>query len=166
MLITTALAARRLGVAHERLLDWVARKLLPIAGEDEEGRVLLREHVVQERGEALANEVPERLRSPRLRCLAADPTPARVLHCGCVFEAYAQPDAEPLFRCAEARALDATARLAEAFAATVPGDLFFGHLAKITRDAFARHFRESGGPPGAAPRPDDPSGTHLQARVT
>ena len=54
MLMTTALAARRLGVSHERLLDWVARKLLPIAGEDEEGRVLLREPVVMERGEALA----------------------------------------------------------------------------------------------------------------
>ena len=52
MLITTSLAAQRLGVSHERLLGWIARKLLPIAGEDEEGRILLREPIVAERGEA------------------------------------------------------------------------------------------------------------------
>ena len=118
MLITTALAAHQLGVPHERLLDWVARKLLPIAGEDEEGRVLLREHVVVERGEVLAAEVPERLRSPRLRRLWARGVRAHVLRCGCAFAADPQPHAEPLICCAEARALDATARLAEAFAAT------------------------------------------------
>ena len=139
MLITTALAAHQLGVPHERLLDWVARKLLPIAGEDEEGRVLLREHVVVERGEVLAAEVPERLRSPRLRRLWARGVRAHVLRCGCAFAADPQPHAEPLICCAEARALDATARLAEAFAATVPGDLFFRRLAEVTRDAFTRH---------------------------
>jgi hypothetical protein len=143
MLMTTALAARRLGVTHERLLGWVARKLLPIAGEDEEGRVLLREHLVADRGEALAAEAPERLRSPRLRQLCADPTRPRVLPCGCLFAADAEPDAEPLIRCVDARALDATARLAGAFAAAGPADLFFHRLAEVTRTALARHFAGS-----------------------
>jgi hypothetical protein len=93
MLITTNLAACRLGVAHEHVLGWIARRLLPIAGEDEEGRVLLREHVVVERGELLAAEAPEPLRSPRLRQLWADPTRPRVLPCGCAFSSDADPDA-------------------------------------------------------------------------
>jgi hypothetical protein len=144
MLLTTALAAQRLGVAHERLLSWVARKLLPIAGEDEEGRVLLQGYLVAERGEALAAEAPERLRSPRLRQLWADPTRPRVLPCGCVLGADADPNAEPLIRCVDARALDATARLAAAFAAVAPADLFFRRLTDVTRAALARHLA---GPP-------------------
>ena len=123
MLITTNLAACRLGVAHERLLGWIARKLLPIAGEDEEGRVLLREHVVAERGEMLTAESPELLRSPRLRQRWADPTRPRVLPCGCTFSS--EPDAEPLIRCYDARALEANARLADALAAAAPDDAFF-----------------------------------------
>ena len=142
MLITTALAARRLGVTHERLLGWVARKLLPIAGEDEEGRVLLREHLVAERGEALAAEAPERLRSPRLRQTWADPTRPRVLPCGCLFAADAESNAEPLIRCVDARALDATARLAGALAAVAPADFFFHRLAEVTRAALARHLAD------------------------
>jgi hypothetical protein len=113
MLMTTALAARRLGVTHERLLGWVARKLLPIAGEDEEGRVLLREHLVAERGEVLTAEAPELLRSPRLRKLSTDSTRPRVLPCGCAFASDADPDAEPFILCVDARALEATARLAD-----------------------------------------------------
>ena len=139
MLITTNLAACRLGVAHERLLGWIARKLLPIAGEDEEGRVLLREHVVAERGEALTAEAPELLRSPRLRQLWADPTRPRVLPCGCAFSSDADPDAEPLIRCVDARALEATARLADALAAAGPGDAFFSRLTEVARAALARH---------------------------
>jgi hypothetical protein len=149
MLMTTALAARRLGVAHERLLDWVAQKLLPIAGEDEEGRVLLREHVIVERGEALAAEVPERLRSPRLRRLWASAAQPHTLPCGCVFAADAAMNTEPLIRCADARALDATARLAAALAAAAPGDLFFRRLAEVTRVALACHFA---GPAGDVSR--------------
>ncbi len=139
MLITTNLAACRLGVAHERLLGWIARKLLPIAGEDEEGRVLLREHVVAERGEVLTAEAPELLRSPRLRQLWADPTRPRVLPCGCAFSSDADPDAEPLIRCVDARALEATARLADALAAAASGDAFFSRLTEVTRAALARH---------------------------
>jgi hypothetical protein len=142
MLMTTALAARRLGVTHERLLGWVAQKLLPIAGEDEEGRVLLREYLVAERGEVLTAEAPELLRSPRLRQLWADPTRPRVLPCGCAFssDADADPDAEPLIRCVDARALEATARLADALAVAAPGDAFFSRLAEVTRAALARHY--------------------------
>jgi hypothetical protein len=139
MLMTTALAARRLGVTHERLLGWIARKLLPIAGEDEEGRVLLREHVVADRGEALAAEAPELLRSPRLRQLWADPTRPRVLPCGCAFSSDPDPDVEPLIQCVDARALEATARLADAMAAVAPCDAFFRRLAEVTRAALARH---------------------------
>jgi hypothetical protein len=143
--MTTTLAARRLGVAHERLLDWVARKLLPIAGEDEAGRVLLREHVVLERGEALAAGMPEGLRSPRLRRLWTNAARPRVLACGCVFAADAAPNAEPLIRCSDAHALDATTRLAEALVAAAPDDLFFSRLAEVARDALACHLAGAAG---------------------
>lgn len=139
MLLTTTLAARLLGVAHERVLGWIASKLLPIAGEDEEGRILLREHMALERGEALAAEVPERLRSPRLRRVWATGTRPRVLHCGCAFAADATSNSEPLIRCADAHALEATARLAEAFVAAAPGELFFRRLADVARYALAWH---------------------------
>ncbi len=153
MLMTTALAARRLGVTHERLLDWVARKLLPIAGEDEEGRVLLREHVVSERGQALAARVPEQLRSPRLRQLLAADARARVLRCGCAYAADATPNSEPLIRCADAHALEATARLAEAFLVAAPDEQFFYRLAKVTRDALACHLAGPAGDNSPEPVP-------------
>jgi hypothetical protein len=150
MLLTTTLAARQLGVPHERLLGWVARQLLPIAGEDEEGRVLLNEYILAERGEALAADAPDRLRSPRLRQLWASPNPSRVLPCGCVFAT----DTDPLIRCADARALGVTVRLAEALAATRPGDPFLSRLADVSRDALTRHFallsQESAAAPASA----------------
>jgi hypothetical protein len=151
MLMTTTHAARRLGVPHERLLNWVARKLLPIAGEDEEGRVLLREHTVLERGEALAAEVPERLRSPRLRRLWANAARPRVLPCGCVFTPDVAPIGEPLIRCADANALEATARLAAAFAAVAPRERCFRRLADVTRDALACHLAGAAGDNSAEP---------------
>jgi len=150
MLMTTAFAAGRLGVSHERLLDWVARKLLPIAGEDEEGRVLLREPVVMERGEALAAETPERLRSPRLRQLWATSAPTRVLPCGCAFASDVTVNNEPLVRCADARGLEATARLAEALVAAAPSEPFFRQLAEVTRNALARHLDGSNRPEPAS----------------
>jgi hypothetical protein len=148
MLMTTSLAARRLGVAHERLLEWVARKLLPIAGEDEEGRVLLRENLVVERGEVLLAEVPEQLRSPRLRALWAAAARPRVLPCGCAFPPDIAPNSEPLIRCADAHALEATTRLAEAFAAVAPRDPFFRRLAEVTREALVSHLANEGAQSG------------------
>jgi len=139
MLLTTTHAARRLGVPHERLLGWVARRLLPIAGEDEEGRVLLREHILAERGEALVTDTPGLLRSPRLRRLWASPDSSRVLPCGCAFASGAGPNDEPLIRCADARALDTTTRLTEALAASAPDQPFFWRLAEVTRGALTRH---------------------------
>jgi hypothetical protein len=136
MLLTTSLAARRLGVPHERLLNWVARQLLPIAGEDEEGRVLLNEYVLAERGEALAADAPDRLHSPRLQRLWASSNQSRVLPCGCVFAT----DADPLIRCADARALGVVVRLAEALASAARDEPFFSHLADVSREALARHF--------------------------
>jgi len=151
MLMTTALAAYRLGITHERILDWIARKLLPIAGEDEEGRVLLREHVVLERGEALAAGAPERLRSPRLRQLWATAAPTRVLPCGCAFTSDVAPNNEPLIRCADARALEAITRVADAFVAAAPGEQFFRQLAEVTSNALACHVA---GPTGPEPASD------------
>jgi hypothetical protein len=63
-----------------------------------------------------------------------------VLPCGCVFSADAAMNTEPLVRCANAHALDAAARLAEALVAAAPGDLFFRRLAEVTRTALACHF--------------------------
>jgi hypothetical protein len=42
--------------------------------------------------------------------------------------------------CTDARALDATSRLAAAFVAAAPRDPFFRKLAEVTRNALAGHF--------------------------
>jgi hypothetical protein len=58
MLLTPRQVAARLGVSVERVLLWTREGLLPIAGQDEEGRPLFREHLVATRGAELAGRAP------------------------------------------------------------------------------------------------------------
>jgi hypothetical protein len=65
MLLTARQAADRLGVTVERVLNWTGEGRLPIAGQDEDGRELFREHVIATQGEALVAT----LMSPAVRKL-------------------------------------------------------------------------------------------------
>ena len=126
ILITASQAAERLEVSVQRVLAWAAQGALPIAGQDEDGRALFREHVIEGRGADLA--------AGRL-ILARPARPVMTLPCGCVVS----PDGEPLFRCALADRLDATALMAEALAAATPGDEQFRRLVEVTAAALDRH---------------------------
>jgi hypothetical protein len=67
------------------------------------------------------------------------------LPCGCTFPppaGAAKVDlATAIFLCRDARALEATAHIAAAFAAAAPADPFFARLAVVTREAFDKHLR-------------------------
>jgi predicted site-specific integrase-resolvase len=52
-MLTGSQAAERLGVSVQRVLRWAAEGRLPIAGQDEDGRALFREHVIETVGEDL-----------------------------------------------------------------------------------------------------------------
>jgi hypothetical protein len=58
LLLTGTQAAERLGVSVQCVLRWAAECRLPIAGQDEDGRALFREHVVETIGEDLVAARP------------------------------------------------------------------------------------------------------------
>jgi hypothetical protein len=65
LLLTGTQAAERLGVSVQRVMQWAAECRLPIAGQDEDGRALFREHVIETIGENLVAMVPPGGRRPR-----------------------------------------------------------------------------------------------------
>jgi hypothetical protein len=65
LLLTGTQAAERLGVSVQCVLHWAAKGRLPIAGQDEDGRALFREHVIETTGEDLVALVPAADRRPR-----------------------------------------------------------------------------------------------------
>ena len=54
LLLTASQAAARLGVPIQTVLGWAAAGELRIAGQDEDGRALFREAVIDSRGKELA----------------------------------------------------------------------------------------------------------------
>src|SRR5262249_25317678 len=58
LLLTASQAADRLGVSVERVLLWAADGRLRIAGQDEDGRALFREHIIETIGEDLVALTP------------------------------------------------------------------------------------------------------------
>jgi len=64
LLLTGTQAAERLGVSVQRVLQWAADGHLPIAGQDEDGRALFREHVIETTGENLVALIPSVDRRP------------------------------------------------------------------------------------------------------
>lgn len=143
VLLTPAQVAARLGIEgrSDIVADLLRRGLLPIAGQDEEGVPLIRQHYVEQRGSALlAGDFG--LLSPRLRRLAAaDLSPP--LLCGCAIDARDCP----IFLCRTGQALEAAARLAQAFIAAAPADPFFKRLGTVTAQALSTHLRGDGGRP-------------------
>jgi len=65
LLLTGTQAAERLGVSVQRVLHWAAEGRLPIAGQDEDGRALFREHVIETTGADLVARMPPAERWPR-----------------------------------------------------------------------------------------------------
>lgn len=65
LLLTATQAAERLGVSVQRISRWAAEGRLPIAGQDEDGRALFREHVIETSGEDLLALVRPGDRRPR-----------------------------------------------------------------------------------------------------
>jgi predicted site-specific integrase-resolvase len=65
MLLTARQAADRLGVTVERVLHWTGEGRLPIAGQDEDGRELFREHVIATKGQALVALAPPAVQKPQ-----------------------------------------------------------------------------------------------------
>jgi hypothetical protein len=130
--------AIRLGIKgrSDIVADLLRRGLLPIAGQDEEGVPLVRQHHIEQRGPALLARDFGALPSPRFRRLAIAELPP-LLPCGCAID---ERDG-PIFLCRTGRALEATARLAQAFIAAAPADPFFKRLAVVTAEAFSAHLR-------------------------
>jgi hypothetical protein len=140
LLLTPAQIAARLGIEgrSDIVADFLRRGLLPIAGQDEEGVPLVRQHYVEQRGLALLARDFGALRSPRLhRLVAADLPPP--LPCGCAIDQQGQPT----ILCRTGRALEVSALLAQAFLAAAPVDSFFVRLAAVTAKALLAHL--SGG---------------------
>jgi hypothetical protein len=135
LLLTPTQVAMRLGIdgRSDIVADLLRRGLLPIAGQDEEGVPLVRQHHVERRGPALLardfGALPSRFR----RLAIADLPPP--LPCGCAID---ERDG-PTFLCRTGRALEASAKLAQAFLAAAPADSFFKRLAVVTAEAFSAH---------------------------
>ena len=88
LLLTLSQAAQRLGVPPTRFYSWLARGLVPIAGQDEDGRALVRENTVARLSEKLAAGLaPETLVPKTIRFEGFPDTtrPATVLRAGASF---------------------------------------------------------------------------------
>jgi hypothetical protein len=123
---------------------------LRIAGQDEDGRALFRERVVDSRGEELAA-----LTQPALRPRGGKPSDKRLnsehgrpLQCGCNL------GRSPLHLCRTGAALNAALQLTETLAVALPDDPLVRRLAGLCREAVMKHLI----PPlrlAAAPAPHD-----------
>lgn len=144
LLMTAAEAADYLAVPIEAVALWLRDGRLLVAARGENGVPLIYRWRVERDGPRLAAQEPVRFAKDPLvgqkrRTLLIDP-PA--LECGCSF---ASPEGalarQPIFLCRTARALEASARLAQAFVTVAPHDPFFERLAAVTADALSAHLR-------------------------
>src|SRR5262245_9506284 len=135
LLLTASQAADRLGVSIERVLLWAAEGRLPIAGQDEDGRALFRERVVDSRGEELAaltlSGVRPRGGKPSDKRLNSERGPP--LPCGC------NPGRSPLHLCRTGAALNAALQLTETLAVAMPDDPLVRKLAGLCREGLMKH---------------------------
>jgi hypothetical protein len=158
LLLTASQVADRLGVSVERVLLWAAEGRLRIAGQDEDGRALFRERVVDSRGEELAA-----LTGSELRLRGGKPSGKRLnsergrpLPCGCNL------GRSPLHLCRTGAALNAALQLTETLAIAIPGDPLVRKLARLCREGLMRHLMPS--PRVAiAPGPHDCSSDRLSS---
>src|ERR1041384_2836819 len=105
LLLTSGEAADRLGVSVERLFVWVADGRLRVAEQDEAGRALFREHVIDTIGERLAALTPADKRHPKKSGRTVQHQPP--LPCGC------NPARSGLHLCRTGAALNAALQLTE-----------------------------------------------------
>jgi hypothetical protein len=140
LLLTASQAAARLGVPIETVLGWAAAGRLQIAGQDEDGRALFREGVIDGVGEDLAALTPSALRFARkARRTRPDTERLPPLPCGCNLAR------SPFHLCPTGAALNAALQLAEMLAALTSGDPLLRKLAGLAREALTKHLV----PPGS-----------------
>jgi hypothetical protein len=134
LLLTASQAAARLGVPVETVVGWAATGQLRIAGQDEDGRALFREAVIDGRGEELAALT---LPGPRVRKgtgeeqLDTEDEPS--LLCGCNLRR------SPPRLCRNGAALNAAFQLADMIAVAMPNDPLLRKLVGICREALSKH---------------------------
>jgi hypothetical protein len=140
LLLTASQAAARLGVPIQIVLGWAAAGELRIAGQDEDGRALFREAVIDSRGKELA-EVDRTKPHPPKQALNVVVTTARApLPCGCDLE---RPD--PSF-CRDGLGLSTALQFAEFLTFVMPDDPLLRRLAEACRDELVRHLSSTTDP--------------------
>jgi hypothetical protein len=140
LLLTASQAAARLGVPIQTVLGWAAAGELRIAGQDEDGRALFREAVIDSRGKELAEADRAKLRPTKQPHNGT--TARRPLPCGCDLE---RP--HPCL-CRDGLALSTALQFAEFLTFAMPDDLLPRRLAEACRDALMRHLSSATGPMG------------------
>jgi hypothetical protein len=138
LLLTASQAAARLGLPIQTVLGWAAAGELRIAGQDEDGRALFREAVIDSRGKALAETDRAKSRpTKQVRNVVGIP-PRRPLPCGC--------DPERSCLCRDGLALNTALQCAELLTFVMPDDPLPPGLAEICRDALMRHLSPATSP--------------------
>jgi hypothetical protein len=155
LLLTASQAAERLGVPIETVLGWAAAGQLRVAGQDEDGRALFREAVIDSRGEELATlTAPELRLRKRTREGSSDTEHGLPLPCGCNLKR------SPVRFCRNGAALNAALQLAELIAGAMPSDPLLRKLGGICREALAKHLTP---PMEATETPTPCPGTNMVA---
>ena len=133
MLLTASQAATRLGVPLQTVLGWAVAGELRIAGQDEDGRALFREAVIDSRGTELAEADRAKLRLTKQPHNVVGTTACTPLPCGCDLE---RP--HPCL-CRDGLALNAALQFAEFLTIVMPDDPELRRVAEACRDALSRH---------------------------
>jgi hypothetical protein len=137
LLLTASQAAGRLGVPIEKVLGWAVTGQLQIAGQDEDGRALFREGVIDSVGEDLAALIPLELRCAKKGQHRPRAEEARSHACGCNL------GRSSLHLCPTGAALNAALQLADMLAAAMPHDPLLRRLVALCREALSKHLTPS-----------------------
>jgi hypothetical protein len=144
LLLTASQAASRLVVPIQTVLAWAAAGELRIAGQDEDGRALFREALIDSRGKELAEVDRAKPRLPKQTHNVVGTTARTPLLCGCDLE---RPDP---YLCGHGLALSNALQFAEFITLVMPDDPLARRLADACRDALMRHLSSAEGAMGEA----------------
>jgi hypothetical protein len=142
LLLTASQAASRLGVPIQTVLGWAAAGELRIAGQDEDGRALFREAVIDGRGTELAEADRAKPRHSKQTPNIVSTTARTPLPCGCDLE---RPH---LSFCRDGLALSTALQFAEFLTFVMPDDPLLRRSAEACRDALMRHLNSTIDPMG------------------